>query len=269
MNYKLFYSFILLAAILMPATASFAEQPATNISAAPITVAADAGNCYQPTMILPNNNRQRIWIGLGAGWTYGNSLDENVSYAHDSTALSFQLTANSNFGIGGEIGIRNSHFGLRLRSDMYNSTDNSFQEVTHIGGFTSTYSTNMFSYSTTDAFCQFMYFIPFATESDYYLAGGAGWVTKSFGGIDTGSSGWSNVNEIKLKALAIPISVGLDLALSKHWALNIDATYMVVPAAASAKLVNWPAGTPQNVVDSSKFQPSSYFIPFAMFKYTF
>jgi len=267
MNKRLLITLTLILAILIPVNISFAEQPI--ILSSPEISQTSAGLGIQPEVPEPKGNRQRIWIGLGGSWPSGTLLDKNVSYSHDSTSLAFQLSAGSNFGIASELGIRNSHFGLRLRSDIFSGADTSFREVTKIGSFTSTYATNIFSYSISDVFAQFMYFIPFGSESDYYFAGGAGLVSKSVSCVNVSSYNWSNLNPSSLKALGIPLSAGIDLALSKHWAINFDATYMLMPTNNSALLVNWPNGTPQNVIDSSTLQIGSYFIPSAMIKYTF
>ena len=207
-----------------------------------------------------------FWIGIGGNYPVGNAVSENFDIPIQ-TGITANMTAKANttFGGLGEVGLRNKYFGIRGRYDYY-LCDASLTGKVSYQGNTLSVAMNP-TYSASDYFGQIMFFVPMASEnSDLYIGGGVGMVQASYSTGDKITATYQGQsvsqsmqnNTITASSIAYPVSAGFDLAMSKNFAINLDATYMIVGNAEFKSDGN-----------SSGVKLGSYFVPSVALKFTF
>ena len=212
------------------------------------------------------NEGVHLWLGIGGSYPIGNSVNQKFDIPIQ-TGVTANMTAKANttFGGVGEVGLRGKYFGIRGRYDYYLG-DASMSGNVSYQGQTVGVSMNP-TYSASDYFGQIMFFVPMASEnSDLYIGGGIGMAQASFSLGDKITATYQGQTKsvsvqnstITASSIAYPVSAGFDLAMSKNFAINLDATYMIVGDAEF-----------KSDGQASGVKLGSYFIPSVILKFTF
>ena len=257
----------LLFAVQACAAASATSSASVTVGDGSVVVSAP----IKSDIVLPYD--LKYWVGIGGsypieGITQGLAATLTMPNASTQNAV-FGTQVKKNIGFTGEAGIRNEHFGARVRYDYFKTTVSLTGSVNYQGNVIDLSATP--TYYASDYFAQGMYFVPlFSKYSDVYAAAGMGLtnasialdnsVTAIYAATGAPLSGvTSGAQTYTVNAITFPISLGVDIALSKCLAVNIDATYILMGFNNVFKINDADAGIS---IDSS-------FIPSASLKFRF